>query len=183
MPFTVPYEPCDMSVHQAVLFSAPPVLPLVSYSSGRPRSWRELVCEHANAAVLRLDGVVADPACCCRRSGCRRIRNAADDLGPTAPDAAVGVRAVAPDGVGALGAAAGLLALAGVDRLEVVDVAVRLVEVAVVVEVVAVPDVERREQRVDLRWRLAAAISELYQAVAWSRMKRPTSRVQTMLPQ
>ena len=28
-----------MIVHQPVLFSAPPVLPLVSYSSGRPRSW------------------------------------------------------------------------------------------------------------------------------------------------
>jgi hypothetical protein len=28
-----------MIVHHAVEFSAPPVLPLVSYSSGRPRSW------------------------------------------------------------------------------------------------------------------------------------------------
>jgi hypothetical protein len=28
-----------MIVHQPVPFSAPPVLPLVSYSSGRPRSW------------------------------------------------------------------------------------------------------------------------------------------------
>ena len=58
---------------------------------------------------------------------------------------------MAPDGVGALRAAAGLLALAGVHGLEVVDVAVGLVEVAVAVEVVAVPHVELGEVGVDLR--------------------------------
>ena len=57
---------------------------------------------------------------------------------------------MAPERVGALRAAAGLLALTGVDRLEVVDVAVRLVEVAVAVGVVAVPDVELREVGLDL---------------------------------
>src|SRR4051794_27692202 len=62
---------------------------------------------------------------------------------------------MAPDGVGALRAAAGLLAFAGVHRLEVVDVPIGLVEVAVAVVVVAVPDVERRKQRVDVRLRLA----------------------------
>ena len=99
----------------------------------------ELVREDAEAAVLGLGRVVADP-----------------DAGVTDLDATelvargaglagvggVGVPAVRPDGVGALGAAAGLLALTGVDRLEVVDVAVGLVEVAVAVVVVAVDLVE-----------------------------------------
>jgi hypothetical protein len=34
----LPYEPCDISVQKPVPFSAPPVLPDVSYSSGRLRS-------------------------------------------------------------------------------------------------------------------------------------------------
>ncbi len=34
-----PYEPLEYSVQKPVEFSAPPVLPLVSYRSGRPRSW------------------------------------------------------------------------------------------------------------------------------------------------
>ena len=50
-----------------------------------------------------------------------------------------------PDGVGALGAATGVLALTGVDGLEVIDVAIGLVEITVSVEVVAVPLVELAE--------------------------------------
>src|SRR3712207_7671113 len=50
-----------------------------------------------------------------------------------------------PDGVGAERAAADLLAHARVHRLEVVDVAVGLVELGVAVVVVAVPDVEDRK--------------------------------------
>ncbi len=89
----------------------------------------------------------------CRRSGRRRTCCTA---GPVGADVVVErVPAVAPDGVGALRAAAGLLALAGVDDLEVVDVAVRLVEVAVAVGVVAIPDVELRQVGVDLRRGLA----------------------------
>ena len=60
-----------------------------------------------------------------------------------------------PDRVGALGAATGLLALTGVDRLEVVDVAVGLGEDAVVVVVVAVDLVELRQVGLDLLRRLA----------------------------
>ena len=60
-----------------------------------------------------------------------------------------------PDRVRALHAAAGLFALAGVDDLEVVDVAVGLVEVAVVVVVVAVPDVEGVELGLHFRRGLA----------------------------
>ena len=67
----------------------------------------ELVAEDADAAVLGLDGVVADPEVRCRRSGRRRAVWA----GAGRADAVVErVPAVAPDGVGALGAAAGLLA-------------------------------------------------------------------------
>jgi len=62
---------------------------------------------------------------------------------------------VGPDGIRALRAAASLFALAGVNRLEVVDVAVRLVEDAVVVVVVAVGLVELREVGLDLRRGLA----------------------------
>ena len=78
-----------------------------------------------------------------------------------------GVPAVAPDGVFARRAATRLLAFAGVDGLEVVDVAVRLVEVSVAVVVVAIPDVE-----IDVRNSFAAAslpcsaTSSLHQAFA-----------------
>ena len=90
---------------------------------------------------------------------------------------------MAPDGVRALRAAARLLALAGVDRLEVVDVAVRLVEVAVAVVVVAIPDVELRQVVVDLLpASCPAAIWPLYQAFSESRTNSHV-RAQTMLPQ
>src|SRR5690606_13261253 len=49
-----------------------------------------------------------------------------------------------------LGAATGLLALAGVDQLDVVDITVRLVEVAVTVVVEPVPLVEARQVLLDL---------------------------------
>ena len=107
----------------------------------------ELVGEHAQATVLGLDGVVTDEVL-----GPTDLRAAAEVV--DAPDAGAGgavpradVPAVRPDGV-LVGA--GLLALAGVHGLEVVDVAVGLVEVAVAVEVVAVPLVELREVVVDL---------------------------------
>ena len=106
----------------------------------------ELVREHAEAAVLRLDRVVADP-----EARVADLRAAELGVGGTG-GAVVGrvhVPAVRPDRVLALRAAAGVLALAGVHRLEVVEVAVGLVEVAVVVVVVAVPHVERRELGLD----------------------------------
>ena len=62
---------------------------------------------------------------------------------------------MAPDRFGAERPAARFLALAGVHRLERVDVAVGLVEVAVAVVVVAVPDVEPAQVGVDLRDRPA----------------------------
>ena len=166
-----------MSVHQAVPFSAPPVLPLVSYSSGRPRSWRELMREDADAAVLRLDGVVADPVVAAADADAAEVMRA----GAVGAGARlVGVPAMAPDGVGSLRAAAGLLALASVDGLEVVNVAIRLVEVAVAVVVVAVPDVVLRQ--VGVEGCDAARVG------GWPR--RPTSHSQTrqtveqtMLPQ
>ena len=70
---------------------------------------------------------------------------------------------MAPDGVRALGAAAGLLAFAGMDRLEVVDVAVRLVEVAVAVVVVAIPDVERGQEGVGCASLPVSATSSFHQ--------------------
>ena len=64
-----------------------------------------------------------------------------------------------------------LLAAPGVHRLEVVEVAVGLVEVAVAVEVVAVPDVELREVGVDVRRGLAGGELRAYQASTESSMK------------
>jgi hypothetical protein len=52
---------------------------------------------------------------------------------------------VAPDGVAALRAAAGLLAFAGVHETEVVDVSVRLCKVAIRIAVIAIGLVGRRE--------------------------------------
>ena len=63
---------------------------------------------------------------------------------------------MAPDGAIAQCAAAGLVALAGVHELHVVDVAVRLVEVAVAVVIIAVPDVEAAQVFIDLSWGLAS---------------------------
>src|SRR5215207_6612862 len=62
---------------------------------------------------------------------------------------------MAPDGVLAERAATRLLALSGMHRLEVVDVAVGLVEVAVLVVIVAIPDVELRKIGIDLGGRPA----------------------------
>jgi len=90
----------------------------------------ELVGEDAHAAVLGLDRVVADPD-----AGVAELVAAHLAAGRALVVVRVGVGAVAPDRVGA---AVGVLALARVDHAEVVDVAVRLVEVAVVVAVVAV---------------------------------------------
>ena len=112
----------------------------------------ELVREHADAAVLRLDGVLADPVVAVSDL------DAAELVEARAGRAEVGgvrVPAVAPDGGVAEHATAGLVALASVERLEGVDVAVRLVEVAIGVVVVAVPDVEAAQVRVDLSGGLA----------------------------
>lgn len=107
----------------------------------------ELVGEDTQPAVLRLGRVVTDPdARVAERHTAELVA-----VGPRPPQVGgVGVPAVAPDGVLALGAVAGLLPFAGVDRLEVVDVAVRLVEVAVTVVVVPVPDVVVGEVVADL---------------------------------
>ncbi len=104
-----------------------------------------LVEEHAPAAVLRLDRVVGDPDA----AGADLV--AAVGVARRALAGALeGLPPVRPDGVLALpGVAVGLVA-ARVHDLEVVDVAVGLVEVAVAVEVVAVPLVEGRQLGVDL---------------------------------
>ena len=90
---------------------------------------------------------------------------------------------MAPDRVGALRAAAGLLAVAGVDRLEVVDVAVGLVEVAVAVVVVPIPHVELREIGVDLRGRLAGRDLPVVPGVQPVHEQPLDVATQTMLPQ
>ena len=83
----------------------------------------ELMREDADSAVFRLDSIVADPVV--------RIANAraaeivrAGAVG--AIRAVPRIPAMAPDGVGALRAATRLLTSASVDRLEMVDVTVRL---------------------------------------------------------
>src|SRR5665647_2309290 len=99
----------------------------------------KLVSEDTHAAVLGLDGVLADPVVAVSdldaavlvegRAGC------ADQVG-------VGIPAVAPDGLGAQCPAASLFTLARMHRLASVDVAVRLAKAAVAVVVSAVPLVE-----------------------------------------
>ncbi len=114
-----------------------------------------LVGEDAQAAVLGLCGVVADPD-----AGVADLGAAGLVVGRAgrAGVGAVGVPAVRPDGVGALDAAARGLVLTGVHDLEVIDVAVGLVEVAVVVEVVAVPLVVLGEIGLDLLGRTALGL-------------------------
>ena len=126
----------------------------------------ELVGEDAQAAVLRLDGVVADPdAGRVVRDRVGRVRALAEGAGvgadvdtgqsTGAAGLEVAVPAVAPDGVGAVGRVTGRLVAARVDDLEVVDEAVGLVELAVTVDVVAVLVVEGPQVVLDLRHGLA----------------------------
>ena len=97
------------------------------------------------------------PRCRWCRSACRR-RGWARRRGSALAGALEGLPAVAPDGVLAVDRVAVGLVAAGVDDLEAVDVAVGLVEVAVAVEVVAVPDVELRHGPLDLRVGLAGGL-------------------------
>ena len=90
----------------------------------------ELVAEHAHVAVLGVDRVVVRPDALALRALAVGARD--HHAGPVAGAAAevlVDVPRVRPDGVGELGAAAGRLVAAGVDEDDVVEVAVRLVEV------------------------------------------------------
>ena len=118
----------------------------------------ELVREDAEAAVLGLGGVVTQPD-----AGVADLDTT--ELGAVGTLRAAGVRrpAVRPDRP--LGSA-GLLAGSGVDGLEVVDVAVRLVEVAVAVVVVAVPHVEGLQVGLDLGRRLALRLLRLEPGLA-----------------
>jgi hypothetical protein len=104
-----------------------------SYRSGRPRSWPYSWARHADTRVLGLDDVVGD------------LEAGVADL-CAAHDRA----AVRPDRVGALGTAATGLVLAGVHEHDVVDDAVRLVDVAVTVQVALVLDVVVGEREVRL---------------------------------
>ena len=121
---------------------------------------RVLVREDAEAAVLGLDRVVADPDV--SRVVRETTRETARGAAATGVDARVAVRAAAgdrgvpavrPDRVRALMRVAGSLVATSVDDLEVVDEAVGLGEVSVAVRVVAVGDVERLEIRLDRRHR------------------------------
>jgi hypothetical protein len=109
---------------------------------------RVLVREHGHAAVLRLHRVVGDPD-----AGIADLRAAVLVLRRADLAGLVEIRlaAMRPDRVLALGRVAVGLVATGVDDLEVIDVAVGLVEVAVVVEVVAVPLIEGLHVLGDLR--------------------------------
>src|SRR4029079_650304 len=113
---------------------------------------RELVREHADATVLLADRVAADPDARATNLDATELvvarAGGSDQVVERIP-------AMRPNRVGALPAAARLLAYTGVDRLEVVDIAVRLVEVPVTVVVVPIPDVELLHVLVDLCRRLS----------------------------
>ena len=115
----------------------------------------ELVGEHPEPAVLRLDGVVADPdPRRVVRQGLPTRHTALPDVDAgeavRAASRHVGVPAVAPDGVCAIDRVAGGLVTPGVHDLEVVDEPVGLREVAVAVAVIAVLDVEGLQVVLDL---------------------------------
>src|SRR4029079_17987298 len=84
---------------------------------GQAQIMTELMREHAHATVLRLNGVVADPVV---RIADTHAAEAvwADTIGAIGRE--IGIPAVRPDRIGALRTTAGLLTLAGMDRLEVV---------------------------------------------------------------
>src|SRR5690349_11146954 len=107
----------------------------------------ELMRENADAAVLRLHLIVADPEVAISDLDAAELVEGGTSAANQVEE---GEPAMAPDGVFALRATTSLLALASMDRLEVIDVAVRLVEVAVAVVVVAVFLVKLRQVRIDL---------------------------------
>ncbi len=57
---------------------------------------------------------------------------------------------MAPDGISALGTAAGFFTLAGMNSLEVIDIAVGLVEVPIAIIIVAIPDIKLGQVSIDL---------------------------------
>ena len=132
--------------------------------------------EYTQAAVLRLDRVVADPnagrVAGNRHTGgnttttsvdaAERHQVPLDDRPACADRRDLGVPAMAPDRIASLLRVARGLVAASVHDLEVIDVPIGLVEVAVVVVVVAVPLVERLEVLGDLLHRLARIELRLY---------------------
>src|SRR5690242_8384341 len=101
----------------------------------------ELVGEHTYTAVLRLDGIVANPeiggADADTTEGMRT-----DTIGTVRTE--VGIPAMAPNSIRTLGAATGLFAFTCMDGLEVIDVPIGLIEVTIAISVIAIPDVEWR---------------------------------------
>ena len=135
-----------------------------------------LVGDGRQAAVLGLDRVVAGPdAGVADLGAAERVLRGAGDAGVGDE----GVPAVAPDGVLALVRVAVGLVAAGVDDLQVVDVAVGLVEVAVAVEVVAVLHVVGGQLGLDL---LGGAPARFWSATHWFMPSLTSSHVlsQTM---
>jgi len=110
------------------------------------------VGEYTHPAVLRLDGVFADPvAAVANLDAAIQV-----ERGAGAPNiAGEGIPAMAPDGPVVAGGRAGFVANPGMYRLEGIDVTIWFVEVAVAIVIIAIPYVELAQVLVDLRGGLA----------------------------
>ena len=105
------------------------------------------VREDADATVLRLDGVLANPIV----AVADLYTAALVEVRPgRARPALPCVPTMTPDGPVVTSRRARLVADARMDRLEGIDVAIRFIEVAVAIIVIAIPDVELAQIRIDL---------------------------------
>src|SRR5512142_917789 len=113
----------------------------------------ELMREHTYATVLRLNRVVADPVTgTTHRGASQRIEGWAR----TGRRIVIGIPAMTPDGVLALCTTTRLFAVAGMDDLEVIDITIGFVEVAIPVIVIAIPDIELAQVGIDFSGSLAS---------------------------
>ena len=118
-----------MSVQKPVPFSATCCVVQIR----EPQVVPELVREHTDAAVLRLDGVVTHPEI-------RSRKVVTSEMTPLGSEIFIEIRVppMTPDRVAALRAAACFLAHARMHDAEVIDIAIRLSENAVPVAIVPV---------------------------------------------
>src|SRR5687767_2246238 len=99
----------------------------------------KLMCKDTHAAILRLDGVIADPIVTPANLHAAKFVEGGTGQSNIGKEC---IPAVAPDGIRALCTTTSFLTFTGMDRLEVINVAIRLIKVAIAVIIIAIPHIE-----------------------------------------
>src|SRR5688572_8073800 len=107
----------------------------------------EFMCEHTYAAVLRFDGVITNPITGIANLDTTKIMGASSIR---AISRIVRIPAMAPDRVHAQNATTYFFTHASMDRLEMVNVTIGFIEIAVAVVIVTIPLVKTFQVITDL---------------------------------